>query len=1854
MKKIIANRQVEISLVKNGTENTKNDCINPNANNCNDYNLARLTTPIKTTPIKTMNTKNSPLLDSKLNTQLAPAKHLHLLQEEAKPPSKSPYLPPMSTKPTQHRLNYTTTKKNAVRSIQKMKRSKRLKPEPHPPLLFEETSKLINTKTYNTSNDEDPFTDSSTFTDDETTTAQLDSTTEMSDWRNAATTTTISTTETPPQQVTSPLILFTERERDTERDTDERDTDSSTFTDDESAYEIACESYSVDHSSTSINRLHGCESIVSKNRRKKKKERKKLEKRVSITIQEEEEDMIDFPGFEETSDNDTLNLDSIDLDHLSQYTLDNSNEQTNTEKDEEAEVPTVPIKSNRFRMKMVAGFVRDQIHDERKQKKQQQQKRSRPRPPPPPRPPRFLNVVQMAPSQNINSTMTETKETQRTLEAEKESIKVNFHQACIEEQWYQEELETEIEINLDSLLNNATALEQMEEETVEDLEDEIEYLCKRSCHWCEKHTPKWLRLLLICILFFIVLSLGISLGIETSRQAEMRHEQEKAMEQAMNVAPSSFESTSMVSATATEEEPKEGEEKKKEEKDDDVNDGSNDNGSIDDSDSDKTGGTTTTTGGTTTAVVPSPVFSTISNVYVPSPSYSSLVSTPSSSFAVIDTTAPSLAPTSVPVINRKSSVPSSSVTPSFVRFSTKPQSITFSLLSWNSLISNDDLQTDAVMNGIEVKLASAMGIHSQYVTVNGIYLCPVDVRCFRRRRRLLNAKEVLQYIVIEYTVTSNDASVVEQAELKIQDEDQFRTAISQGTSATLSKELNVGSIQVVASSSIEMNSPSSALSSTVRLIPSPSPLSTTTSSTTSSTTPATTPAIISTNTPSTAPSNTPSNTPATTPATTPAPTREEKENEKTEPSSSSNNENNDVNDANDNVDDNVDNNVDDNVDDNGNQGIDGGENYIPSPSIISKTPSSSRSKVLLPEIDLLSQAQVPSPSPSSEAEEKRNGISIGTAIEPSSSSLSSLSIVVQVPSLSPLPATIPSPIPEKETTTGEKEIFNTNTPSSFSDKNGEEKDDSGEAISPSTKISTVTTSIVPSSSLTVVEEIPSPSPLATVTTKTTPAPIQEDDKEEKEENYDIILGPSSSRNDEEKNRDDSDATKDTTTAAAPSPVVKLETPSSYVPSPSLSYPSLLSTPSSSLAAVHSTSASENDSETKVPSPSPSIISTPSSSHSKSLSSETATNPSSSIDSISQAQIPSPSESEKNRAPSMSTETTSDTAIEPSSSPLSVAARVPSSSPLPATEETTKETTEETIEETTDKENKEEKEEKKKIILAPSSSHHNDKKENQDDSDATKDTITAAAPSPVIVSFLYVPSPSSYPSLPSTPSSSSAAVQTTSIPTSFPSPSPETEEENKGSVSPSTILSPAPAPVPTSSGTSNRPSGGLNSTTPGSSSANDNEEEKDGSLTPSSSFAVIKTTAPSPVVPVLTSPSSSKEEEEEENESIESNSSPSPAPKLFIVKKKIEIKQTLKIPTGGNLNASTVTEDDILNIRKAIAKTLGLPLSAIVINSIRDSNRRRLHSGNDIKYVKNSQSLRGIRRRQLGNGGLSIDFAVIIWIETNDDQEEMKNVTGIVEQKMNKIANVNNGGDASTSTNGKDVTGTNFLKDMVSDLTGVPINEIVLETTTPTTTVETVEVSVSVLEAPSATPSSSPSSTPPSTPSSTPSPSSTTSSTPLSTLSSTPSSFSNVLHGSPTPSTRSPGTNSADNDADKSQNSIHPSPSIVVNEKLSAPSSSKVSKTMTEADNDVDNSQKSIPSPSVVVDERILVPSPSSISSPSSSHVHISTKDVTGSDINDGVNGVPSPFTGSSGTTTPSSTVQTTPSPTIINTPSSSS
>ena len=62
-----------------------------------------------------------------------------------------------------------------------------------------------------------------------------------------------------------------------------------------------------------------------------------------------------------------------------------------------------------------------------------------------------------------------------------------------------------------------------------------------------------------------------------------------------------------------------------------------------------------------------------------------------------------------------------------------------------------------------------------------------------------------------------------------------------------------------------------------------------------------------------------------------------------------------------------------------------------------------------------------------------------------------------------------------------------------------------------------------------------------------------------------------------------------------------------------------------------------------------------------------------------------------------------------------------------------------------------------------------KKENQDDSDATKDTITGAAPSPVIVSFLYVPSPSSYPSLPSTPSSSSAAVQTTSIPTSFPSP-----------------------------------------------------------------------------------------------------------------------------------------------------------------------------------------------------------------------------------------------------------------------------------------------------------------------------------------------------------------------------------------------------------------------------------------------------------------------------------------------------
>merc|ERR1711865_773848 len=174
---------------------------------------------------------------------------------------------------------------------------------------------------------------------------------------------------------------------------------------------------------------------------------------------------------------------------------------------------------------------------------------------------------------------------------------------------------------------------------------------------------------------------------------------------------------------------------------------------------------------------------------------------------------------------------------------------------------------------------------------------------------------------------------------------------------------------------------------------------------------------------------------------------------------------------------------------------------------------------------------------------------------------------------------------------------------------------------------------------------------------------------------------------------------------------------------------------------------------------------------------------------------------KNRAPSMSTETTSDTAIEPSSSPLSVAARVPSSSPLPATEE------------------------KKEIILAPSSSHHSDKKENQDDSDATKDTITAAAPSPVIkadTSFFYVPSPSSYPSLPSTPSSSSAAVQTTSIPTSFPSPSPETEEENKGSVSPSTILSPAPAPA--SSGTSNRPSGGLNSTTPGSSFANDNEEE----------------------------------------------------------------------------------------------------------------------------------------------------------------------------------------------------------------------------------------------------------------------------------------------------------------------------------------------------------------------------------------------------------------------------------------------
>merc|ERR1712166_1636467 len=127
-----------------------------------------------------------------------------------------------------------------------------------------------------------------------------------------------------------------------------------------------------------------------------------------------------------------------------------------------------------------------------------------------------------------------------------------------------------------------------------------------------------------------------------------------------------------------------------------------------------------------------------------------------------------------------------------------------------------------------------------------------------------------------------------------------------------------------------------------------------------------------------------------------------------------------------------------------------------------------------------------------------------------------------------------------------------------------------------------------------------------------------------------------------------------------------------------------------------------------------------------------------------------------------------------------------------------------------------------------------------------------------------------------------------------------------------------------------------------------------------------------------------------------------------------------------------------------------------------------------------------------------------------------------------------------------------------------------------------------------------------------------------------------------------------NDADNTHNSIHPSPSIVVNEKLSAPSSSNIFNTMTEADNDVDNSQKNIPSPSVVVDERILVPSPSSISSRSSSHIHISTKDVTGSDINDGVNGVPSPFTGSSGTTTPSSTVQTTPSPTIINTPSSSS
>ena len=184
-----------------------------------------------------------------------------------------------------------------------------------------------------------------------------------------------------------------------------------------------------------------------------------------------------------------------------------------------------------------------------------------------------------------------------------------------------------------------------------------------------------------------------------------------------------------------------------------------------------------------------------------------------------------------------------------------------------------------------------------------------------------------------------------------------------------------------------------------------------------------------------------------------------------------------------------------------------------------------------------------------------------------------------------------------------------------------------------------------------------------------------------------------------------------------------------------------------------------------------------------------------------------------------------------------------------------------------------------------------------------------------------------------------------------------------------------------------------------------------------------------------------------------NQSPSPSSSYIVVeRKRIEIKQTLKIPTGGNLDAASITADDLLVIRTAIAAALGVPLEAIIVNSVRDTNdrRRRLRGG--------LQS-----RRKLNGGGLAIDFVVVIWLESNMEADEHTNITGSVEQKMENIASGSSDGSGNnTNSSSTGISfGNSLLKGMVAELTGVPVEDVVLETTSPSKTVETVQVSIPV-------------------------------------------------------------------------------------------------------------------------------------------------------------------------------------------------